>query len=172
MVLMLAAGVPARAQKTTTYTPLAVIPQNAVMVNFGGLALDYLNVSYYRALDSSNALGAYVGYLYHLVGDERITGYGFGLSYRYYPARKAIARFYYSPSIGIQMGDLVDEERSSRTGVLLSAMVGWQWFPEGVFAVGLAFGGRVIFGRQQADPVIEDAFRASPVITLDLGYGW
>lgn len=162
----------AQAQKTTTHTELKVIPRNAVMVNLGGLALDYLNLSYYRSLDSSNALGAYAGYLYHLIGDDRITGYGFGVSYRYYPAGRGLARFYYSPTIGIQLGDVVDDKRDQAVGVLVSAMVGWQWFPEEVFAVGLGVGARAIFGRQQDDPVIGTAFGATPVITLDLGYGW
>jgi hypothetical protein len=160
------------AQKRTTHEQLEVIPRNAVMVNLGGLALDYLNLSYYRAVDSNNAFGAYVGYLYHVVGNEQIAGYGFGLSYRYYPAKRAISRFYYSPTIGIQFGDVVNGARDRITGVLVSAMVGWQWFPEEVFAVGLGFGGRMIFGEHSSDPVIGEAFGASPVITLDLGYAW
>lgn len=172
VALWLTACMTAWAQKTTTHEPLKVIPRNAVMLNLGGLTLDYLNMSYYRALDSSNALGVYVGYLYHLVGNERITGYGFGVAYRYYPARRAISRFYYSPIIGIQRGDVVDEDRSPGIGVLISGLVGWQWFPEEVFAVGLAVGGRVILGGKNEDPVIGTAFGASPVITLDLGYGW
>lgn len=160
------------AQKTTTHEPPGVIPRNAVMINLGGLTLDYLNMSYYHALDSTNALGVYAGYLYHLVGNERITGYGFGVAYRYYPARRAISRFYYSPIIGIQRGDVVDEDRSPGIGVLISGLVGWQWFPEDVFAVGFAVGGRVILGGKNEDVVIRTAFGASPVITLDLGYGW
>lgn len=172
LILFLLAGSAVRAQKTTTHAPLEVIPQNAVMVNLGGLALDYLNVSYYRGFDSNHALGAYVGYLYHLVGDEQIAGYGFGLSYRYYPAGRAISRFYYSPTIGLQLGDVINGQKDRATGVLVSAMIGWQWFPEEIFAVGLGFGVRAILGEGNSDPVISNAFGASPVITLDLGYGW
>jgi hypothetical protein len=172
LLLLLLACVSAYAQKTTTYTELLVIPKNAVMVNLGGLALDYLNLSYYRALNDHSALGAYFGYLYHPVGNERITGYGYGLAYRYFPAGKAISRFYYSPIVGIQMADALEGRHPLTTGVLLSGLVGWQWFPEQVFAVGLAVGARVIVGRGALDPVVSNAFGASPIITLDLGYGW
>lgn len=171
MLLLLCAG--ASAQKRTTYSPLKEIPTNAVMVNLGGMALDYLNLSYYRSFGEHHAAGAYIGYLYHPVGDERITGYGYGLAYRYYPAGKALARFYYSPIIGLQQGEVVRQDRKPATGILVSGMFGWQWFPEERFAVGLGVGGRVILGgADEEDPVIRDAFGASPIITLDLGYGW
>lgn len=164
----------AAAQKRTTYSRLTEIPTNAVMLNLGGLALDYLNLSYYHTFGAQHAAGAYVGYLYHPVGDERITGYGLGLAYRYYPAGKALARFYYSPIVGVQRGEVIRAEgRDPAVGILVSGMLGWQWFPEGNFAVGLAFGGRIILGgNDEEDPVIRDAFGASPIITLDLGYGW
>jgi hypothetical protein len=161
------------AQKTTTWSPLKVVPQNTILVNLGGLALDYLNVSYYRSLGSHHALGAYIGYLYHPVGGENLTGYGVGVAYRYYPAGKALARFYYSPIVGLQRGESARAGRDGALGVLLSGVVGWQWYLEERFAVGLGFGGRVILGRsREEDPVVRDAFGASPVITLDLGYGW
>ena len=161
------------AQKTTTWSPLKVVPENTILVNLGGLTLDYLNVSYYHALGGHHALGAYIGYLYHPVGGENLTGYGVGLAYRYYPAGKSLARFYYSPIIGLQRGEGERIGREDAVGVLLSGMMGWQWYLEKHFAVGLGFGGRVILGgRDEEDPVVRDAFGASPVITLDLGYGW
>ena len=172
-VLMLLTVLRVAAQKTTTYSELKVIPQNALMLNVGGLALDYLNLGYYHALGTSHAIGAYLGYLYHPIGSDRITGYGYGLSYRYYPADKSLARFYYSPTIGIQQIEGNSGTRARSTGVLMSALVGWQWFVEQRFAVGLGIGGRIIVGRDDVDdPALQDAFGASPIITLDLGYGW
>jgi len=161
------------AQKTTTYSELKVIPQNAVMLNVGGLALDYLNLSYYHSLGVSHGIGGYIGYLYHPIGDDRITGYGYGISYRYYPAAKSLSRFYWSPTVGIQQIEGNSGKRAGETGVLLSGLVGWQWFVEQHFAVGLALGGRVIIGKSRADdPVLKEAYGATPIITLDLGYGW
>jgi hypothetical protein len=173
LVCMLLPGLHASAQKTTTYTELKVIPQNALMVNLGGLALDYLNLGYYHALGANHAIGAYLGYLYHPIGSDRITGYGYGLSYRYYPAAKSLSRFYYSPTIGIQQIEGNSGVHARSTGLLMSALFGWQWFVEQRFAVGLGIGGRIIMGgNNDADPAIQDASGASPIITLDLGYGW
>ena len=40
-------------------------------------------------------------------------------------------------------------------------------------SVDLGIGGRIIVGRDDVDdPALQDAFGASPIITLDLGYGW
>jgi hypothetical protein len=172
ILLLLLLSASARAQKHTTYAEPAKYPENAMMLNLGGIAVDYLNISYYRSFGAHHALGAYIGYLYHPVGDERITGYGYGLSYRFYPAGKSLARFYYSPTIGLQQGEVVKQNRAPALGVLLSGIVGWQWFPQDKFAVGLGIGGRVILGGRDEDPVLRDAFGGSAIITLDLGYGW
>jgi hypothetical protein len=72
----------------------------------------------------------------------------------------------------MQRGEVVKHNRPPAIGLLLSGIVGWQWFPEGNFAVGLGFGGRVILGGRDEDPVLRDAFGGSAIITLDLGYGW
>ncbi|MDB5033758.1 MAG: hypothetical protein JWQ98_999 [Chlorobi bacterium] len=169
-LIIFAAATSAWAQKTTTYSELIVIPHNSVAVNLGGLALDFVNLSYFHSLGESHGIGAYLGYLYHPVGSEQIKGYGYGISYRYYPAAKSLARFYYSPSIGIQQIGLSDGDLT--TGVFVSGMMGWQWYVSQHFGVGLGIGARVIFGNGDDRPVLKDAFGTSPSLTLDLGYGW
>src|SRR2546423_237052 len=81
---------------------LIAVPRSFVSINPGGLTADYINLSYYRALSRTDAIGVYAGYIYRPIGGETITGTMFGVAYRLYPAGRALWRFYIGPLLNYQ----------------------------------------------------------------------
>ncbi len=164
---------PMTAPQMATQPPVNAdtLPKTIVAVNLGGLATDFIDVSFYHALTGSDALGVLGGLIYYPFGHESVTGWAAALAYRFYPGRRALWRFYVSPMVGYQSASINPD--TSASGPMAAAVIGWQWFPEGNLAVGMGFGTRYAFGGSDSPSAeIRKTFGFRPVLVFDMGYSW
>lgn len=169
LILLLCTVRPALAQDEPDRTD--TIPHQMVLANLGGMATELIDISYYHAISQTDALGVLAGMIYYPFGHEDVTGFAVALAYRYYPGKRALWRFYVSPEIGYQ-GAAISPDTTAH-GLMIGALVGWQWFPERGFAVGMGFGSRYIFGGNDSpSAALRKPFGLRPAIAFDIGYGW
>jgi hypothetical protein len=148
-------------------------PQNVLMVNPAGIAVDYLSAAYIRALDNVHALGVFGSFVYRPLGGYLPRGYGGGLLYRFHPGEQALWRFHYSVQVSYLHAWLTGRPDVAGDGIGVGASVGWQWFPVESFAVGFSIGEQYI---QPLGEVTNDAllrvFRLRPLLSFDVGLAW
>jgi hypothetical protein len=156
-------------QDTLDYAP----PRNMIVVNPGGIAVDYVGLAYYHAFTGNHAFGVFGHYIYRPVGDKAAEGITAGIAYRYHPAGKANWRFHYGPLVGYQTIHVADNRNNTAGGIFTGFAVGWQWLPERGFAVGFGIGESYVarLGDNQ-DAVINSVFGFRTLLSVELGYAW
>jgi hypothetical protein len=168
VLILLGAAMPLRAQLSWEAD---TIPHDMLLANFGGLATDFIDLSYYHAFTHRDAVGLLAGMVYYPFGHNDLFGYAAAVAYRFYPGNRALWRFYVSPQLGYQYAAISPD--TSAQGAMAGLLIGWQWFPEGPIAVGVGFGTRYIFGgRNSESAAIRKTFGFRPAIAFDLGYAW
>jgi len=142
----------------------------------------FYNLSYYRALSPSIAIGG---------GLQLPTLHGFGGvgasgEMRIYPSGKALRGFYIAPNVSYTYitysysfpdgsGNFNSYNSSGNTSTV-GFLLGWQWFPGDEFAIGLGLGMDYYFLSTNAGAqyVNFGAFGngAAPALRFDIGYAW
>jgi hypothetical protein len=148
-------------------------PQNVLIFNPAGIAVDYLSLAYIRAVSSSNALGVFGNFVYRPVGGYLPRGYGGGVIYRHHPGTQALWRFHYSAQLSYLHAWLTANRDVSGDGVGLGVSVGWQWFPVESFAVGFSIGEQYVAPLSDiSNDALRRVFGLRPLLSFDVGLAW
>jgi hypothetical protein len=181
----------ATGKSTTTYSTTVSrsedIRQRQNVITIDPLKLLFWwNISYYRALNNSIAIGAGIqaptGFLALGSDDVDISGFGVKAEMRWYPSGKAIRGFYVAPNVAFSSlsAELTNSsgtatDGGSATTWTLGLLVGWQWLPGDDFAIGLGLGADKYFlsVSDEEDTSSFDGLDAVlPAFRFDIGYAW
>ena len=147
-------------------------PTHMIVLNPGGIAADYITLSYYQAINGWNGVGVLAGYTYRQIAEATVTGEFGGVSWRYHPGARALWRFHIEPMVFYHRYHLADSNRSA-SGIAAGGMLGWQWFPAGGVGAGFAIGAEYVIGdRDAAGPVLDRMFGIRPLVAFNIGYAW
>jgi hypothetical protein len=143
----------------------------------------FYNLSYYRALSPSIAVGG--GLQIPTLHD--IGGFGLNGEVRFYPSQKALRAFYIAPNFSYTYlsysyssydvnGNHTSSSNASGSSTSIGVLLGWQWFPGDEFAIGLGLGADYYFLSASAGGSSVDFGSLGkgtvPALRFDIGYAW
>lgn len=175
IVILLSAAVPVAAQLRLLQRDSLdwPTPHHAVVVNAGGVAVDYTGIAYLRRVADHHAVGGFARFVYRPVGAYLPRGVGAGLLYRFYPGGQALWRFHYSAQAEYLEAWLTGDRATATGGLGIGLTLGWQWFPIEDFGVGFSIGQQYVAPLKSiTNDALAQLFGFRPLLSFDLGYAW
>jgi len=143
-----------------------ITPRNSMIVINPLKFLVFYNISYFQKINDGAAIG--VGLQMPTISG--VNGIGVNAEARFYPKGNNLRGFYLAPNFSYNnLTEEGDNENVSITSA--GALVGWQWFPDEQFAMGLGIGLDYYFFSGNVDD-FEDYNGFAPALRFDIGFAW